>query len=234
MARVVRPPGPLPRAESKARAVRAMFDSIASRYDLMNRILTFGMDMGWRRRAVAALGLPRGALVLDVACGTGDFCRLLAEAGHRAIGVDFAAGMLAAARTRAPLVRADALKLPVAGGAVDGITCGFALRNFAGLEDALGEMARALRPGGRVALLEVSEPPGALLRAGHSLYFNRIVPLVGGLLSDRRAYGYLPRSVAYLPRRSELVEMMRRAGLAGARRVPLSGGIAQILVGTRA
>jgi demethylmenaquinone methyltransferase/2-methoxy-6-polyprenyl-1,4-benzoquinol methylase len=223
----------LPAGEAKVRAVETMFDRIAPRYDLLNRMLTFGMDVGWRRRAVAALGLPHGSRVLDVACGTGDLCRELQASGYRAIGVDRSAGMLAAARTSAPLVRADGLCLPVPDGSVDGIVCGFALRNFVALAPFFAECARALRPRGRVALLEVSEPAHPLLRAGHAAYFGRVVPLVGGLVSDRAAYQYLPKSVAYLPPEAELLGQLAGAGFPDARRVALSVGIAQLLTGTR-
>jgi demethylmenaquinone methyltransferase/2-methoxy-6-polyprenyl-1,4-benzoquinol methylase len=210
-----------------------MFDRIAGRYDALNRTLTFGMDVLWRRRAVRSLDLPAGARVLDVACGTGDLCRELASAGYRPVGVDFAYGMLQHARTSAPLVQADALNLPVSEGSVAGITCGFALRNVIALDGMFREMARVVHPGGRVAILEVAEPSNPLLRAGHSVYFNRVVPFVGGLVSDRAAYRYLPRSVAYLPPPAELVGMLRDAGFGDAQRVELSGGIAQLLVGTR-
>jgi demethylmenaquinone methyltransferase/2-methoxy-6-polyprenyl-1,4-benzoquinol methylase len=225
---------PLPQGDQKARAVRTMFDGIARRYDLVNRIMTFGLDVWWRRRATRALALARGSLVFDLACGTGDFCRELSRRGMRAVGFDFSFGMLAKARTAAPLVQADILSLPVADGRADGITCGFALRNVVDLKALFAEMARALRSGGRIALLEVSEPRNRLLRWGHSIYFNKIVPFIGGLLSDRRAYSYLPASVAYLPPRDELLDMLHAAGFAGARRVSLSGGVAQLLVGTRA
>ena len=224
----------LPAGEAKVRAVENMFDRIAPRYDLLNRMLTFGMDVGWRRRTVASLGLPRGSRVLDVACGTGDLCRELLASGYEAFGVDRSAGMLAAARTSAPLVRADALCLPVPDGSVDGIVCGFALRNFVSLVPFFAECARALRPRGRVALLEVSEPANPLLRLGHAAYFGRVVPLVGGLVSDRAAYQYLPKSVAYLPAEAEMLGQLAAAGFPDARRLPLSVGIAQLLTGTRA
>jgi demethylmenaquinone methyltransferase/2-methoxy-6-polyprenyl-1,4-benzoquinol methylase len=225
---------PLPQGEQKARAVRSMFDGIAKRYDLVNRIMTFGLDIRWRRRATRALGLPRGSLVLDLACGTGDFCRELARAGMRPVGFDFSFGMLAAARTSAPLVQADILALPVAGARADGVTCGFALRNVVDLKALFEEIARAVRTGGRIALLEVSEPRSRILRFGHAIYFNKIVPFIGGLLSNREAYSYLPASVAYLPPRDELLHMLHAAGFPDARRVSLSGGVAQLLVGTRA
>jgi demethylmenaquinone methyltransferase/2-methoxy-6-polyprenyl-1,4-benzoquinol methylase len=227
-------PNSLPADEDKPRAVRAMFDSIAHRYDLVNRVMTFGLDVGWRRRAVRGLRLERAALVLDVACGTGDFCRELERAGMVAVGVDFSWGMLAAARTDAPLLQGDALTLPVAPGAVDGITCGFALRNVADIRGLFDEFARALRTGGRIAVLEVAEPASGALRAGHSLYFKKVVPIIGGLLSDRPAYRYLPASAAYLPPPGELVGIIEAAGFTHVRRAALALGAAQLLTGTRA
>jgi demethylmenaquinone methyltransferase/2-methoxy-6-polyprenyl-1,4-benzoquinol methylase len=171
--------------------------------------------------------------VLDIACGTGDLCRDLAGAGYRPIGVDFSAGMLASARTAAPLVRADALVLPVPDRAVDGITCGFALRNFVALEPFVAECARVLRPGGRIALLDVAEPDNAFLRAGHHFYFRRVVPFVGGLLSDRAAYAYLPASTAYLPPPAALLDLLRDHGFADPARRVLGLGAAQLLTGAR-
>ena len=223
----------LPKGEAKVKAVDDMFDAIAPRYDLLNRLLTFGMDVGWRSKTVKSLQLSPGSKVLDVACGTGDLCRELAKRGYRPVGVDRSAGMLAAQRTSAPLIRGDALRLPVRSNSVDGIVCGFALRNFASLKPFLVECARVLRPGGRVALLEVAEPDNSVLRWGHGLYFGKVVPLVGGMLSDRDAYQYLPKSVAYLPRPSRIVSMMSETGFGGANRRPLSTGIAQLFTGTR-
>jgi demethylmenaquinone methyltransferase / 2-methoxy-6-polyprenyl-1,4-benzoquinol methylase len=222
----------LPQGDAKVRAVRDMFDAIAPRYDLVNRVMTFRMDVGWRRRSVAALQLPAGSRIVDVACGTGDLCVELATAGLRPLGVDLSFGMLAAARTTAPLLQADALQLPVPDGSVDGVTCGFALRNLVALDPFLAELARVVRPGGRIALLEVATPANRLLRWGHGLYFGKVVPLVGGLLSDPAAYRYLPRSVAYLPDPPKLVAMIRAAGFGDAERRTLSGGIAQLLVAT--
>jgi demethylmenaquinone methyltransferase / 2-methoxy-6-polyprenyl-1,4-benzoquinol methylase len=223
---------PLPSGEDKAAAVRSLFDTISPRYDLVNRVMTFGMDRGWRRRTVRELGLPPGSTVFDLACGTGDICRELSAAGHRPVGFDFSHGMLVAARTEAPLVEADILRLPVDGVSADGVTCGFALRNVVSLEGLFAEVARVVRPGGRISLLETGEPDGRWMRVGHRLYFRRVVPAIGGLLSNREAYSYLPRSTAYLPPQDELLSMLRAAGFPDARRVPLSGGITQLLVGT--
>jgi demethylmenaquinone methyltransferase/2-methoxy-6-polyprenyl-1,4-benzoquinol methylase len=196
-------------------------------------VMTFRMDVGWRRRTVAALELPPASRVLDLACGTGDLCRELDAAGLRPVGFDLSFGMLAAARTGAPLVQADALALPLPDGVADGVTCGFALRTLVELEPFLHELGRVVRPGGRLALLEVATPANPLLRWGHGVYFGKVVPLVGGLLSDPTAYRYLPRSVAYLPEPDELVALMRAAGFGDAARRTLSGGIAQLLTGTR-
>jgi demethylmenaquinone methyltransferase/2-methoxy-6-polyprenyl-1,4-benzoquinol methylase len=223
----------LPDPSRKAQVIRGMFDRISTRYDLVNRVMTFGMDVGWRRRAVRELRLPGGALVADLACGTGDLCEQLLTGGYRAVGFDFSHGMLRNARTSAPLVEADALRLPLADGSVDGATCGFALRNVTELTALFAETARVLRLGGRVVFLETSEPDGRLLRAGHAVYFKRIVPLIGGALSDREAYRYLPRSMAYLPEPARLLSMLADAGFAGIERIALGGGVAQLLVGTR-
>jgi demethylmenaquinone methyltransferase/2-methoxy-6-polyprenyl-1,4-benzoquinol methylase len=210
-----------------------MFDAIAGRYDLVNRVMTFGMDVGWRRRTVGVLGLPPGSFVADLACGTGDLCRELEANGYRAVGFDFAFRMLAAAKTDAPLVQADVLQLPLADAAADGAVSGFALRNLVNLDAAFAELARVIRPGGRIALLEVSEPANPVMRAGHRVYFRGAVPLIGGLLSDRRAYAYLPRSTAYLPPPARVAELLWAAGFPDARRLQLSWGIAQVFVGTR-
>lgn len=224
----------LPSGERKAAKVRSLFDRIGPRYDLVNRVMTFGLDVGWRRRAIRELHLPPGARVFDLACGTGDLCRELRRAGHRPIGFDFAFGMLANARTDAPLVQADVLCLPVPDASADGVTCGFALRNVVSLDDLFAELARVVRPGGAIALLDASRPEQPVLRAGHAVYFEHVVPLIGGLLSDRDAYAYLPRSMAYLPPPDQMLAMLRGAGFPSARRLQLSGGITQLFAGVRA
>ncbi len=225
--------GRLPEGAEKARAVQGLFDSIAGRYDLVNRVMTLGMDVGWRRRTVRELRLPGGALVLDLACGTGDLCRELLRSGYRATGFDFSFQMLRNARTQAPLVQADVLRLPLRDASAEGITCGFALRNVVDLGALFEESARVLRRGGRVVFLETSEPENPAMRVGHRIYFRRVVPAIGGALSDREAYSYLPRSTAYLPEPARMVSMLADAGFPDAARVPMSGGIAQLLVGTR-
>jgi len=225
--------GTLADGEEKRTAVRSMFDAIAPRYDLVNRIMTGRLDVRWRRRAVGDLALPRGAVVVDLACGTGDFCRELDAAGLRPIGMDLSMGMLANARTDAPLAQADALELPLPDASIDGVTCGFALRNLVAIPPFLDEVARVVRPGGRVALVEVAEPTNPVVRFGHGVYFGRVVPLVGRLLSDADAYRYLPKSVAYLPPPAALCDMVRAAGFTDVTRTVLTLGAAQLLTATR-
>jgi demethylmenaquinone methyltransferase/2-methoxy-6-polyprenyl-1,4-benzoquinol methylase len=223
----------LPEGDEKRAAVQSMFDSIAPRYDLVNRLLTFRMDVGWRRTTLAEMDLGPDSLVLDLASGTGDFCVELERAGHRPIGVDLSYGMLAAGRSAAPTVQGDLLDLPVRSGTADGAVCGFALRNLVRLEPFFEELHRALRPGGRIGLLDVSQPDNRFLRWGHGLYFNRVVPLVGGFVSDRSAYAYLPRSISYLPEGAALVAMLEGVGFADVERRQLSTGITQLLTATR-
>ena len=223
----------LPQGDEKRKAVQAMFDTIAPRYDLVNRVMTFRMDVGWRRRTVRDLGLRPGSLVVDLASGTGDLCHDLERHGLRPVAVDLSFGMLDHATHGAPRVQGDALALPFAARSVDGVVCGFALRNFVALPPMLDELARILRPGGRISLLDVSVPANPLLRWGHGAYFGRVVPLIGGLLSDGPAYRYLPRSVAYLPEPPELLRMVRDAGFTTVERSQLSTGISQLVTATR-
>jgi demethylmenaquinone methyltransferase/2-methoxy-6-polyprenyl-1,4-benzoquinol methylase len=214
-----------------------MFDRIAPRYDAMNRLLTAGLDQRWRRAALDAVGVGRRDRVLDLACGTGDLAELAAARGARVVGVDFAREMLCGARRRgipALWIHGDAASLPLSDGSATVVTCGFALRNFASLKEVLGEMARVLESGGRLALLEVDRPSRAVVRAAHSLYFDRLVPRVGGWLSDRAAYTYLPRSTAYLPAAPELAALIADAGFQKLQRRPLLLGSAQIITAVRA
>lgn len=224
----------LPRGDEKRAAVESMFDRVAPRYDRVNRVISLGLDQRWRKAAVVALGLPAGSVVLDLACGTGDLCDAVADAGHHAIGVDLSAGMLRAAHCDAPLVRADTLRLPTRDGKVDGIVCGFALRNFVALEPFFGECARVLRSGGRLVALDAAEPTGAVARMGHALWFRRLVPWIGGRLSgDEAAYRYLPASTAYLPDGPGLLAMMRGTGFVDVQRTTRTAGAVQIVSGTR-
>ncbi len=165
--------GALPEGDAKRHAVEAMFDRLAPGYDRMNRIISLGQDTRWRRRTVDALGLARGSLVLDLACGTGDLCRDLAAAGYRAVGVDFSAGMLARARTTAPLVRGDAQALPLPRAVRSTASCAASrLRNFVDLDALFAECARVLRPGGRFAALDAAVPEHVVLARRQ----RRVVP----------------------------------------------------------
>jgi demethylmenaquinone methyltransferase/2-methoxy-6-polyprenyl-1,4-benzoquinol methylase len=223
----------LPEGDDKVAAVRQMFDAIAPRYDLVNRIMTFRLDVRWRRRAVRDLALAPGSTVIDLASGTGDLCIDLERAGLRPLSADLSFGMLSADRSGAPRMQTDILRLPVPNGSVDGVTCGFALRNLLDLPTFFDELARVVRPGGRVALLDVGIPHNALVRTGNDIYFGKVVPKIGALLSDGPAYSYLPRSVAYLPPRDTLLAQLRAAGFSDAVHRQLSGGLTQLMVGTR-
>lgn len=224
---------PLPEGDDKTRSIQALFDVIAPRYDMVNRIMTFRMDLGWRRRSISALGLPPGSTVLDLACGTGDLAVELSDRGFVPVGIDLSFGMLAAAPKPFPRAQADGTSLPVPDGSVDGVTCGFAMRNFTDLGATFDELARAVRSGGRISLLEVATPPNPIMRFGHGIYFGKVVPLIGGALSDANAYQYLPRSVAYLPDPAEMLLMLERSGFTDVRRTLLAGGIAQMITATR-
>lgn len=215
------------------KAVQQMFDAIAPRYDLVNRIMTFRLDVRWRRKAIRLLKLKQGALILDLAAGTGDMCRDLKKLGMHPISVDLSYGMLAADRSGAQRVQSDILRLPARDASVDGVTCGFALRNLLDLPTFFQELARVVRPGGRIALLDVGIPRNRLIRFGNNIYFGKIVPRIGALLSDKAAYRYLPKSVAYLPSADEMVAALVAAGFSDASHQLLSGGLTQLLTATR-
>ncbi|MCU1489182.1 MAG: menaquinone biosynthesis methyltransferase, partial [Acidimicrobiaceae bacterium] len=225
----------LPTGSDKTVMVHAMFDAIAPRYDLVNRLMTLGLDRGWRRRTLALLDLAPGSVVLDLACGTGDLLLGLRSGGYRALGADLSLGMLGAAHEGAgPLLQADGSALPLANGAIDGLVSGFALRNFTDLAGVLAEAARVIRPGGRISLLEVDTPDQPLVRLGHRLWFRGVAPRIGALLSDADAYRYLPRSVSYLPEPAALSFLMERSGFERIARHRLAGGAVQVLSATRA
>lgn len=213
--------------------VRSMFDAIAPRYDLVNRIMTFRLDTRWRRRAVRELALPANSTVLDLAAGTGDLCLDLRRASFRPIAIDLSFGMLSNDRGHAPRIQADILRLPIASQSVDAIICGFALRNLVDLDIFFGECARVIRPGGRISLLDVGVPHNKLIRFANNIYFGKIVPRIGAILSDGAAYRYLPRSIAYLPDRLSLITQLQQSGFSDATHTQLSGGLTQLMVGTR-
>jgi demethylmenaquinone methyltransferase / 2-methoxy-6-polyprenyl-1,4-benzoquinol methylase len=223
----------LPEGDEKVQAVRQMFDAIAPRYDLVNRVMTFRLDVRWRRVAVRSLELSPGATVADLASGTGDLCVELARQHLRPLSVDLSFGMLHADRSGAPRTQADILRLPFPEAALDGVTCGFALRNLVDLGAFFDELARGVRAGGRIALLDVATPPNPVLRWGHRVYFGHVVPRIGALLSDPGAYRYLPRSVAYLPPPAEMLARLRTADFTTVQRRLLSGGVTQLVTATR-
>lgn len=226
----------LPAAPEKAAVVQAMFDRIAPRYDLLNRLMTFRLDQRWRRLALRLAVVSPADVLVDIGCGTGDMCALAAETGARVIGVDFAAGMLAGAQRRAipaSLLRADGCAVPLRTGAATVVTSAFVLRNLVSIPAFLDEAARLLVRGGRLVLLEVDAPRSALVRFGHAVYFHRIVPAIGALISDRDAYRYLPDSTAYLPDEQRLHAMITTAGFTNITKHRLGGGAAQLLIARR-
>lgn len=210
-----------------------MFDAIASRYELVNKLMTFGLDARWRRRAVSDLRLAPNSVVLDVAAGTGDFTRELHRQGQRAVATDLSYNMLNAGRAVPERVQADASWLPFRSASFDGVTCGYALRNFTDLQKSFEEMARVLRPGGRLSLLEVAEPRSGLWRVGFRLWFRKVVPFIGALVSNRAAYHYLPASTAYLPSSAEITAMLNRAGFRTVNNHRVMGGLSQQFLATR-
>ena len=220
-------------------AVRGMFDRIARRYDRLNALLSVGMDRHWRRVAIDALRLPTGAQLLDVGTGTGDMLVewLRRDPGNRGVGIDLSPAMLAVGREklgrkgmgkRARLLRGDAESLPIRSGSCDGLTIAFGLRNVSRRGQALREFARALKPGGPLAVLELSWPRGVCGRL-YRIYFAHVLPRLGACLSeDSRAYGYLPASVREFPNASALGAELRAAGFTDVDARPLSGGIVSL------
>ncbi|HEX9496639.1 MAG TPA: ubiquinone/menaquinone biosynthesis methyltransferase [Candidatus Limnocylindria bacterium] len=219
------------------REIATMFDRIAARYDFLNRVLSFGTDIGWRWRAIAHAEIRAGMRVLDVGAGTGDLSFAAASRGAQVVAIDLSAGMLAVLRGRAspaqlariqPLVgRAEGLPLPNA--SVDRIVTGFTVRNVGDLAATFAEFQRVLRPGGRAVVLELSHPQSAAFARLYSFYFDRIAPVIAALLGgDREAYRYLPRSLRPFPDAEVLAEMLRAAGFAAVRFERLTLGIAAI------
>lgn len=226
-------------------AVAAMFNSIAPRYDVLNHLLSLGIDRFWRRRLVRRLAVAAPSRVLDVATGTADLAIALARRVPQTVvvGIDIACQMLrvgeqkveqAGLSSRITLQQASVLELPFPSGHFDAAMVAFGARNFEHLEQGMAEMARTVRTGGRVLVLEFSMPQHWPIRPLYSFYFGRILPAVGGLVSGRRqAYDYLPSSVAQFPQGDEFMDMMRQAGLTQCSATPLTMGVATLYEGRR-
>jgi demethylmenaquinone methyltransferase/2-methoxy-6-polyprenyl-1,4-benzoquinol methylase len=218
--------------------VRAMFDRIARIYDLMNSVMTAGLHHRWRERAADLAALAPGARALDVACGTGDMAIELARRvgpTGTVVGTDFSEAMLERARRKSAAVRwesANALDLPYPDGGFDAATVGFGARNFADLDRGLAEMARVVRRGGRVVVLEITVPQRRPLSTFFSIWFDRVVPALGRLAGDPDAYAYLPSSVKRFPAPGPLAARMSASGLTDVRWILTAGGIIALHVGT--
>ncbi len=215
-----------------ADGVRTMFDRIAPVYDAMNHVMTAGLDRRWRRVAAEAVVRP-GDRVLDACCGTGDFAVADARAGGRVTGLDFSERMLERARAKSSSVewvQGDALALPFEDGSFDAATVGFGVRNLESLERGLAELRRVLRPGGRLGVLEITSPRGALAPF-YRLWFEKGVPLVGRVVSGSSAYTYLPASVRRFPGPEDLAGLLREAGFGEVRYRLFARGIVALHLG---
>src|SRR3954463_10606118 len=217
-----------------------MFDRIAGFYDVMNSVMTAGLHHRWRERAADLARLRPGSRALDVATGTGDLAVELARRvapGGEVIGSDFSEGMLERARTKAPDLTwewGNALELPYPDDSFDAATVGFGARNFSDLQRGLAEMARVVRVGGRVVVLEITTPTRAPLSTFYRLWFDRVVPLLGRLAGDPDAYSYLPDSVKRFPPPHDLAAAMAAVGLVDVRWILTAGGIIALHAGTKA
>jgi demethylmenaquinone methyltransferase / 2-methoxy-6-polyprenyl-1,4-benzoquinol methylase len=213
--------------------VRRMFDRIAPVYDLMNRVMTAGLDQRWRRLAVRLVVRP-GDRVLDGCCGTGDLAIAARRAGADVVGLDFSRPMLERARRKAPeleWIQGDLLELPFEDASFDAATVGFGVRNVADLERGIGELRRVLRPGGRVAILEITTPRGPL-KPFYKLWFDVLIPLAGRVLPGGKAYTYLPASVRRFPGPEALAALIEGQGFADVEFRRLAGGIVALHTGT--
>ena len=223
--------------------IAGMFDAIAPRYDLLNRLLSAGIDKRWRKRAIASLGLSGRETLIDVCTGTADVALEATGAAH-VVGVDFAGAMLtlglrkvhaANQERRIALIRGDAMRLPARDRSADAATVAFGIRNVQRPEVACAEMARVLRPGARLAILEFGVPRIPGVSSLYLWYFRRVLPLIGRMISGHTgAYSYLPASVGTFPPPAEFVTILRQAGFADVRAVPLTFGIVYLYTGVKA
>lgn len=229
----------------KGRGVRQMFDDISHRYDLLNRLLSFGIDRRWRRFAVSQLSIPKNGRVLDIATGTCDVALEVAQQSDSSvtiIGEDFTQGMLVQGQaklnsseygSRIMLVNAPCEAIPHPDATFDAITIAFGIRNVVDRQAGLCEMFRVLKPGGRAVILEFSNPRSRLFRQLYYFYFQKILPTIGGLISKRSAYQYLPDSVIEFPSQGEFSRMMGQAGFKRLQHCDLTFGISTVYVGDK-
>jgi demethylmenaquinone methyltransferase/2-methoxy-6-polyprenyl-1,4-benzoquinol methylase len=230
--------------EGKKDQVEEMFDNIASNYDFLNHLLSMGIDITWRKKAIKIIGKLNPKVILDVATGTGDFAL---EANslqpERIVGLDISEEMLNVGRKKIiqkklgnviEMVKADSEAMPFEDNTFDAITVGFGVRNFAHLEVGLGEMLRVLKPGGQVAIIEISQPDKFPIKQIYSIYFKHILPAVGKLVSkDARAYTYLPESVTHFAQGQEFADILTKVGFKNATSTPLTFGTASLYIASK-
>jgi demethylmenaquinone methyltransferase/2-methoxy-6-polyprenyl-1,4-benzoquinol methylase len=230
--------------ENKKQQIAAMFNNISPKYDLLNHLLSFGIDISWRRKGVKLLKTLKPAAILDVATGTADFAiETLTLNPEKVVGIDISDGMLDLGRQkiakrnlqdRIELIKADSEELPFPDNKFDAVIVAFGVRNFENLEKGLSEMCRVMQPGGRVVIIEFSKPKKFPFRQAYNFYFKRILPGIGRLISkDRSAYNYLPESVMAFPDGDDFVTILEKAGFKELQCIPLTFGISCIYTGSK-
>lgn len=233
----------IPKPGKEARKIRAMFEDISGRYDFLNRLLSGRSDVAWRKLVVREVVTPEQRMILDLACGTGDLALEIRKSAHPdcyIAGADFTRGMLRIARKKTPAntsrlswLEADGLQLPFQDNQFDLITIAFGIRNMESLESALKEILRVLKPGGKLAILEFTQPDNWLVRKLYMPYFIHVLPRIGALLSQKSAYLYLPQSVLHFPNRRQLAAKMKRSGYSTVRHCAMCLGIAAVHIGEK-
>lgn len=230
--------------KSKRKQVEEMFDDIAPKYDFLNHTLTMGIDRIWRRKAIRIANENKPQSILDVACGTGDFSILEAKkTSAKVTAIDISQGMLDIAVKKAEkeellngieFIKADSLCMPFSDNTFDAVTVGFGVRNFADIPKGLSEILRVLKPGGRLVVLELSEPPNPVIKAGYSFYFHKVLPWWGNVISkNKAAYKYLPKSVDNFPYGERFVTLMKEAGYKNTKLKWLTLGLCAIYTGEK-